>query len=60
MKDGVIADFDVTQSMLRYFISKTAKEFLIRPGGDRSTIRCNGGGREQSGGGSQAGAKKPT
>ena len=32
MKDGVIADFDVTQSRLRYFISKTAKKnFLIRP-----------------------------
>lgn len=33
MKDGVIADFDVTQSMLRYFITKTLKRktFLIRP-----------------------------
>ena len=28
MKDGVIADFDVTQSMLRYFISKTAKRIF--------------------------------
>lgn len=26
MKDGVIADFDVTQSMLRYFINKTHKK----------------------------------
>ena len=24
MKDGVIADFDVTESMLRYFIQKAA------------------------------------
>lgn len=32
LKDGVIADFDVTQSMLRYFIEKTiSKSFLIRP-----------------------------
>ncbi len=26
MKDGVIADFDITQSMLRYFITKTLKK----------------------------------
>lgn len=33
MKDGVIADFDVTQTMLRYFISKAlkGKSFLVRP-----------------------------
>lgn len=32
LKDGVIADFDVTQSMLRYFIEKSiSKGFLIRP-----------------------------
>ncbi|TYO98036.1 rod shape-determining protein [Desulfallas thermosapovorans] len=33
MKDGVIADFDVTQSMIRYFISKAlrGRTFLIRP-----------------------------
>ncbi len=33
MKDGVIADFDVTQGMLRYFINKALKRnhFLIRP-----------------------------
>ncbi len=33
MKDGVIADFDVTQSMLRYFIQKALrkKTFLVRP-----------------------------
>ncbi|WP_366924083.1 rod shape-determining protein [Metallumcola ferriviriculae] len=33
MKDGVIADFDVTQSMLRYFINKALKRnnFLVRP-----------------------------
>lgn len=33
MKDGVIADFDTTQSMLRYFITKAAKKrpYIIRP-----------------------------
>jgi rod shape-determining protein MreB len=33
MKDGVIADFDVTQSMIKYFISKAlrGRAFLIRP-----------------------------
>ncbi|MDN5361751.1 MAG: rod shape-determining protein MreB [Moorella sp. (in: firmicutes)] len=32
LKDGVIADFDVTQSMLRYFIEKAIpKGFLVRP-----------------------------
>ncbi|KJS12345.1 MAG: rod shape-determining protein MreB [Desulfotomaculum sp. BICA1-6] len=33
MKDGVIADFDVTQSMIRYFINKALRKgsFLIRP-----------------------------
>lgn len=31
MKDGVIADFDVTQEMLKYFIAKANKRFLIRP-----------------------------
>lgn len=33
MKDGVIADFDVTQSMIRYFINKALRNrtFLIRP-----------------------------
>lgn len=34
MKDGVIADFDVTQSMLRYFINKALKRkksFMTRP-----------------------------
>lgn len=29
MKDGVIADFDVTQAMLRYFIDKTYKRGLF-------------------------------
>lgn len=28
MKDGVIADFDTTQSMLRYFITKALKKGL--------------------------------
>lgn len=32
LKDGVIADFDVTASMLRYFISKTVRSmFFSRP-----------------------------
>jgi len=32
MKDGVIADFEVTQSMLKYFIAKsTEKMTLVRP-----------------------------
>jgi len=33
MKDGVIADFDTTQSMLKYFITKALKKkpYLIRP-----------------------------
>ena len=33
MKDGVIADFDVTQSMLKYFINKAlgGKKSLIKP-----------------------------
>ncbi|MBN2120902.1 MAG: rod shape-determining protein [Candidatus Omnitrophica bacterium] len=32
MKDGVIADFEITESMLRYFIKKVqAKRVLVRP-----------------------------
>ncbi|MCC6142408.1 MAG: rod shape-determining protein, partial [Candidatus Hydrogenedentes bacterium] len=32
MKDGVIADFEITESMLRYFISKAHKRrHLVRP-----------------------------
>ncbi|MGF7186161.1 rod shape-determining protein MreB [Desulfitispora alkaliphila] len=33
MKDGVIADFDITQSMLRYFITKALnrKTFIFKP-----------------------------
>ncbi|MBO8128585.1 MAG: rod shape-determining protein [Peptococcaceae bacterium] len=33
MKDGVIADFDTTQSMIKYFVTKAlrGKTFLIRP-----------------------------
>ncbi|TQR30953.1 rod shape-determining protein [Campylobacter sp. MIT 99-7217] len=32
MKDGVIADFDMTEKMIRYFIEKThRRKFLIRP-----------------------------
>lgn len=33
MKDGVIADFDVTQSMIKYFINKSlrSRSFLVRP-----------------------------
>ncbi|MHB1042085.1 MAG: rod shape-determining protein [Eubacteriales bacterium] len=33
LRDGVIADFDVTQSMIKYFINKSlrARTFLVRP-----------------------------
>ena len=33
MRDGVIADFDITQSMIKYFINKAlrGRAFLIRP-----------------------------
>ncbi len=32
MKDGVIADFEITEAMLRYFIAKAHKRrFLVRP-----------------------------
>ncbi len=33
MRDGVIADFDVTQSMIKYFINKAlrGRAFLVRP-----------------------------
>jgi len=31
MKDGVIADFDITQTMLRYFIRKAYKRGLLKP-----------------------------
>lgn len=33
MKDGVIADFDTTQSMIKYFIAKAlrSRTFLVRP-----------------------------
>lgn len=33
MRDGVIADFDITQSMIKYFINKSlrGRAFLIRP-----------------------------
>lgn len=33
MKDGVIADFDVTQSMIKYFINKAlrGRSFIIKP-----------------------------
>jgi rod shape-determining protein MreB and related proteins len=30
LKDGVIADYDQTEKMLRYFIAKVSKRFLIR------------------------------
>jgi rod shape-determining protein MreB len=31
MKDGVIADFDVTQAMLRHFISRAGRRSLLKP-----------------------------
>src|SRR5665213_3867427 len=33
MKDGVIADFDVTEAMLRYFIQKASQSFRAPPRG---------------------------
>jgi rod shape-determining protein MreB len=31
MRDGVIADFDVTQAMIRHFIAKAGKRSLVKP-----------------------------
>ena len=31
LKDGVIADFEVTEQMLRYFINKSSREALLAP-----------------------------
>ncbi|MGQ9630137.1 MAG: rod shape-determining protein [bacterium] len=31
MRDGVIADFEITEKMLRYFISKVNRRSLVRP-----------------------------
>ncbi len=31
MKDGVIADFDITQAMMRYFIRKAYKRRILKP-----------------------------
>ncbi|MDE3076803.1 MAG: rod shape-determining protein [Chloroflexota bacterium] len=31
LKDGVIADFEIVEEMLRYFISKVHRSFLLRP-----------------------------
>src|SRR5476651_2293959 len=43
MKDGVIADFEVTQSMLKYFIAKSHEKItLVRPRIiDRKSTRLN-------------------
>jgi rod shape-determining protein MreB len=63
MKDGVIADFDVTQAMLKYFINRALGQRtpLVRP---RVIISIPTGAplskRELSGKQAlQAGAKKP-
>ena len=32
MKDGVIADFEISEAMLRYFIEKVDKRKLVPPG----------------------------
>lgn len=42
MKDGVIADFDITTAMIKYFIKKAQKTLLIRQSSeyyDLCTIR---------------------
>ena len=45
MKDGVIADFEITEAMLRYFINKVNRENLCRtPYRSRSAFRHHRGG----------------
>src|SRR5260370_3302923 len=60
LKDGVIADFDVTERMLRYFIQKVHRRHLARP---RLVVAVPSGitGVEQSAvkqAGHQAGARR--
>ena len=43
MKDGVIADFEISEAMLRYFIEKVDKRKLVPKGGYCRTIRNNCG-----------------
>src|SRR5437868_4097486 len=31
LRDGVIADFEIVEEMLRYFINKTERTFIFRP-----------------------------
>ena len=39
MKDGVIADFDITESMLRYFIKKVhSRRVIVGPRVDRKSV----------------------
>ena len=46
MKDGVIADFEITEAMLRYFISKRAQPARLRPAAHhhRHALRHHRGG----------------
>ena len=46
MKDGVIADFDVTQAMLKYFIRKAMRSKSVAEEG-RMSMRWGGTKREQ-------------
>ena len=44
LKEGVIADFDVTQAMLKYFIGKAvdSRNFLIKPSNRRPPRKGSG------------------
>ena len=56
MKDGVIADFDVTQAMLRHFISKAIPNVASLAPGD---YLCPlGGNRVEAGGDAQQTARE--
>jgi rod shape-determining protein MreB len=45
MKDGVIADYKITEAMLKYFINKVSGKFrLIHPGGSESGLCSEGTG----------------
>lgn len=40
LKDGVIADFDVTEAMLRYFIDKASEALSLDPAPSRRRVRA--------------------
>src|ERR1700755_1776693 len=61
LKDGVIADFDVTERMLRYFIQKVHRRtHLAKPRLGGAGLRGLSGGEQTAdgGGGHQAGARR--